>query len=146
VVLVGQQYYPRGDACEIHVHGVSYRNSDGSSRQDIINRLSRNDPLRLIPEPSNHYDKHAVQVMSRYGMVGYVPADMSAKIATRLSAGASPNVFVQWVAGGSPSKPELGLGIIVDFDTEPEWLQPVASQEPTSMSIWGRVARLFHES
>jgi hypothetical protein len=117
VVEVHGHLYPRGNAHELHVHGVTFRNYDGSSRQKIIALLSIRDPLRLVREPNNASDPNAIRIDSRYGSVGHVPIEQTAKIAANLDAGQIPNVFVQWVWRGTPDKPTRGVGVIIDFDT-----------------------------
>lgn len=60
---------------------------------DVINELEEGNTLTLIPEPSNKFDKNAVQIISRtqdkntetYTMLGYVPAVISAEVSAGLS-------------------------------------------------------------
>jgi hypothetical protein len=133
------QLYPRGDAFEFHVHGVTLPNKNGLSRQNVILRLWVRDPLCLVREPDNPKDPNAIRVDARQGIVGYVPAAGAQALAARLDAGEIPNVFVQWLAGGTHNKPTRGVGIIVDFDTPPPPNTPAPSAPPTlGMLTWFR--------
>jgi HIRAN domain len=54
------------------VHGVSYNNDDGSSRQKIISRCKVGEELDIIPEPTNRYNPDAMKVCRKNGeQLGY---------------------------------------------------------------------------
>ena len=55
------------------VSGEAQRNPDGTSRQRLIKKLKIGESVVLKPEPDNKYDPHAVQVVSRLGLIGYLP-------------------------------------------------------------------------
>ena len=57
------------------VAGVDYANLDGSSRQKIIKRCRRGEPMVLVCEPFNIYDRLAVAVRRRTTAerIGYLP-------------------------------------------------------------------------
>ena len=55
------------------VVGVSHRNNDGSSRQDIIRQIEVGEPLDLVREPTNMYDTNAVMVLHELGQIGSRP-------------------------------------------------------------------------
>jgi hypothetical protein len=58
------------------VHGINYKNDDGSSRQAIIGHCCEGEELLLVPEPTNHFDPDAVKVCRKNGeQLGYWPAD-----------------------------------------------------------------------
>jgi hypothetical protein len=57
------------------VHGVKFKNDDGSSRQQIIKACSVGEELDLVPEPDNRYDSDAVKVCRQNGQqLGYLPS------------------------------------------------------------------------
>lgn len=64
----------------IRVAGVTYE-----GRQEKIARLRYDDPVRIVPEPDNPYDKNALAVYVGHAgkvlHVGYIPRDMAAQIA-----------------------------------------------------------------
>jgi hypothetical protein len=54
------------------VHGVSFKNDDGSSRQKIISRCNVGEELEIIPEPTNRHDHGAMKVCRKNGeQLGY---------------------------------------------------------------------------
>jgi len=56
------------------VHEESFRNADGSSRQTILAGCVAGEPMRLICEPDNPYDREAVKVCRLNGeQIGYLP-------------------------------------------------------------------------
>ena len=58
------------------VHGINYKNDDGSSRQAIIGHCCEGEELLLVPEPTNRFDANAVKVCRKNGeQLGYWPAD-----------------------------------------------------------------------
>jgi hypothetical protein len=57
------------------VHGVTFKNDDGSSRQRIIKECSVGEVIELVPEPDNRYDSDAVKVCRQNGdQLGYLPS------------------------------------------------------------------------
>jgi len=57
------------------VHGISYQNDDGTSRQKIINHCSEGEEVFFVPEPDNRFDPAAVKVCRKDGeQLGYLPA------------------------------------------------------------------------
>jgi len=58
------------------VHGILHKNSDGSSRQQIIRQCQPGEELVLVPEPTNAYDANAVKICRQNGQqLGYWQAD-----------------------------------------------------------------------
>jgi len=94
---------------EIHVTGVSHPNADGTHRQDILAKLKQGDRCWLVPEPDNHYDKHAIRVSSEHGYIGYVPRVACEKIANKTAQGVVHAVF-----GGTDEKPTRGCIVIME--------------------------------
>jgi hypothetical protein len=62
---------------EISIAGVTHANRDGSSRQLILEKTEVLTELKIIPEPQNEYDSNAIQVVSQYGCLGYIPKDLA---------------------------------------------------------------------
>lgn len=59
----------------IGVHGESFANEDGSSRQQIIATCRSGDSILLVPEPTNKFDHLAIRVCTTHGrQIGYLPA------------------------------------------------------------------------
>lgn len=55
------------------VVGVSFKNEDGTSRQNIIRKLNSASRIWLVHDCNNIHDKNAIKVVSKYGDVGYLP-------------------------------------------------------------------------
>ncbi len=72
----------------VKVVGVTFENKDGSSRADIISRMSNTDKVCLERDPYNEYDSNAVKVLVMRGeekkQIGYLPKDIAAKISPKL--------------------------------------------------------------
>lgn len=92
----------------LRVVGVSFGN-----RQAVLNEVNVGDPLRLVPEPDNPFDRNAVRVETTSGeLVGYVPRDL----APALNASASQTSVSS--KGRSRSSGLIGITIAVAFSAE----------------------------
>jgi len=62
-----------------NIVGVTFRNKDGSLRQEIIqDEVKENDLLTMRREPDNEYDPNAIAIFSSSGnQVGYIPRDLA---------------------------------------------------------------------
>ena len=84
----------------VRVRGVSYSNADGTSRQEIIRRLSKGEALQLRADPLNEHDRWAVAVLTRAGdQIGFLPSD--ARDASALLKGEPVKATVYRVIGGT---------------------------------------------
>ncbi len=94
------------------------RVAGGNYRPDAL-QDSRFDPgcgVRLQPEPDNRHDANAVAVWDATGsvQVGYIPADHSAEVASRIRAGEHLVGFVlREIRRGSQSGPRVSLHLLV---------------------------------
>lgn len=82
----------------VNLHGVSYENADGSSRQELIEILRPGETLTLRAEPMNPHDRHAVAVFSNKGQLGYLPSD--ARDSSSILRGEKIAACVRRVYGG----------------------------------------------
>ena len=80
------------------VAGVPYE-----ERQNLIGLLKGDEPCRLIPEPTNPYDKNAIAVHVAYGAtvwhIGYIPKEIAAEIAEHLE-GENLDCKIAEITGG----------------------------------------------
>jgi len=84
-------------------------------RQSVVAGLSPGDRLRLVREPANPYDPHAVRVLTQDGrMLGYLRARLAGRIAPSIDAGARYRVAVLGVTGGGDRS--LGVNIFLERD------------------------------
>ncbi len=113
------------------VVGVTFRNEDGSDRQDIIRRYCREgDELALSSEPENPHADHAVAVYwTKRGwfggvkalQLGYLSDDSGAaqEVFDHVEAGGAGEAQISDVPGGTRDKPTLGVNIrITLFDAD----------------------------
>ena len=67
------------------VAGVTKKNTDGISRQDVIAQLYEGDVLILEAEPNNKYDPNAVKVCKPDGQqAGYISVGLAKSVSERL--------------------------------------------------------------
>lgn len=80
------------------VAGVTFE-----GRQAIVEKLTGDEPCRIVPEPTNNYDKNAlaVQVALPDGIahIGYIPRDLAALVAPYLD-GETIMVTIKTITGG----------------------------------------------
>lgn len=94
---------------ETYVAGVTFRNPDGMSRQDIFERLQGDEPLKLVWEPNTPYRKsgNAVAVYSPLGQVGYLPEKVVHHIVKEYSTGPKTRTAAEFW------KPPTGIGFAI---------------------------------
>lgn len=107
------------------VAGVSYKNDNGTDRQDIIRRFCRaGTPIGLKREPHNPYSLYAVSVWVRGRallfvetdlQIGYLSNEVARKVAPRLDAGQPVYARVSEITGGSRDKPTRGVNLEIKF-------------------------------
>jgi len=89
---------------KINVVGVSFKNSDGNSRQEIIRKYVVNGmEVDLVREPENKYDKNAIAVSVLGNKAGYIPGFLAAKMATKMDEGTKMTAVVTWKGMGEKS-------------------------------------------
>lgn len=72
----------------LHVVGVSHRNPDHSSRQQILQDCTVGDELKLIRDPSNHFDSNAIMVCTRgEEQIGFVDREHAERLSQDLDRG-----------------------------------------------------------
>lgn len=96
------------------VKGVTYNNSDGTSRQTIISRLTLSSPISLKRDYANLYDPNAVMVVTEAGdQIGFLDRDMAGRISVAMDRGEQPRVSILRIAGGSDGF-FYGIEVLVD--------------------------------
>lgn len=91
------------------VAGESYRNKDGTSRQDILSSVRKGQEMDLVREPDNQHDANAIRVCTMDGrQVGYIARDIAERLAKQIDSGDTIKAFVERVTGGSKSAPSRG--------------------------------------
>jgi HIRAN domain-containing protein len=105
------------------VAGVSFKNPDGSSRQQHIRRhCAAFMPVILRREPDNRHDKNAVTVWvsaHKFALfqsevqIGHLNADLAADIAHHIDHGGTVTAEITEVSGGRHGDPALGVSIVI---------------------------------
>lgn len=121
------------------VVGARHKNADGSSREAEIEDCKPGEPVLLLPEPDNEFDRHAIAVFScRDVQIGYLSAERAQRIGTLMVSNDVVAVFQRpaddaaWIRvsfdGGSPVLtdamilgPEEVVGAAPDFYPDEGW-------------------------
>lgn len=69
------------------VVGVSFKNENGTSRQEIISKLTKSSDIILVREPNNPYDINAVAVVADGQQIGYVSKQYAELLAQFMDGG-----------------------------------------------------------
>lgn len=73
---------------KVKITGVTFNNEDGTSRRDIISRMTEHDSICLERDPLNQYDSNAVKVCvfkdGRNQQIGYLPKDIAEQLSPRM--------------------------------------------------------------
>lgn len=95
------------------VVGVTYNNDDGSSRQAIITHCRPGEPLALVPDPTNKYDKRAIKVCRQNGwQIGHLGREVAYSLSENLQAGRTAWARVMNITGGGHGQ-SYGMNIEV---------------------------------
>jgi hypothetical protein len=90
------------------VRGVSFKNSDGKSRQSVIAALRKYSPeqisLYFEREPDNPYDPNAIKVMAKVAgkgsaQIGYVAKELAEYISVELDLNRKAVVILEDITG-----------------------------------------------
>jgi len=105
------------------VAGVTFKNTDGSSRQDYIRAYCKQGmDLILKREPDNPYDNNAVGVWIKSRalivftsevQIGYLNAEVAEEIADYIDNGGTVVGKITEVTGGTHGKPTFGVNILL---------------------------------
>ena len=95
----------------LHCHLAGFSFYDGVL---AFEKLKIGTELQLKQDPTNHYDKYAVEIYYKEHKLGFIPRGMNKSIAKLLMVG--HNCFearVQWVDGEAHPENQVGLIIYV---------------------------------
>ena len=77
----------------------------GDSRQEIIGKLRREEPIHLIRLPDHPNDPNAVALFTQDGKdIGYLPRDVAEEIAPCLDAGSPVTATVTRARANEPDR------------------------------------------
>jgi hypothetical protein len=118
------------DELSLAVVGLDYPNRDRSCRRFEMALCVAGEPVHLVPEPRNPYDRTAVAVVSCRGtQLGYITADRCAQIGARIRAGEKHEAFFQ-----APGRHYATIRI--RFGGGPPTLPPPPPDQPAATSDW----------
>ncbi len=85
------------------VVGVSFKNPDGTQRQELIQKHCRSGQMLILsPEPNNPKDPNAVAVHIAQGQIGYIMGGRLAEdISGHLQAGRQVTAHIKEITGGN---------------------------------------------
>ena len=89
---------------DTRIAGVTFDNPDGSSRQELLQKLKPNAKLVLKREPTNQHDENAVKVLNGKKMLGYLPRQAAAILAPVMDNRCKVRVE-RWSCGQSNAGP-----------------------------------------
>jgi hypothetical protein len=94
------------------VAGVTKKNRDGRSRQEVIAECRRGEDLLLLREPDNPKDPNAIKVCRLLGdQVGYISSDVASRMADEMDGGKKFSAKVSEITGGERGKRTRGVNI-----------------------------------
>jgi len=103
---------PSSFVIETHVAGVTFKNEDGSDRQEFIKLyVEPGMAADLLPEPENPYDPSAIMVIIYGVQIGHIPRDITSRLNSAISAGALVNATVDWVG----DRDIMGVGLRIEL-------------------------------
>ncbi len=98
-----------------YVAGVTFKNDDGSPRQEILSSCKSGDIVTLVPEPGNKFSKNAIKVCRADGkQIGYVPDYIAKSLCEALDEGKTISASIGTILGMTPDKPNLGCRIVIE--------------------------------
>jgi hypothetical protein len=112
------------------VVGVSKKNPNGQSRQDLIETcIESGDNLDLVRDHENPYDENAIGVYIRTGeQIGFISGELAEKIAPLMDDGYPINCTVLAVTGGPKEGKLYGVNVevkIYDKKEQAAYVPPV---------------------
>lgn len=94
---------------EIAVVGVTFRNPDGTNRQQLLRKCMPGDPVALLHEPENKHDPNAIAVCTGAGQIGYLPRAFAAEYPEYMHG------TIKRITGGGEGQ---SLGCIIELETQ----------------------------
>ncbi|MGQ9474676.1 MAG: HIRAN domain-containing protein [Actinomycetota bacterium] len=115
---VARAMHRNGDR-SFHTHKRFYSKVAGTSfHQDALKRCKEGEPLRLVREPENPYDRNAIAVYSQSNeLIGHIKRDLAAELAPLMDSGVPIDVRISELTGGTEDKPAVGCNILVQYDS-----------------------------
>ena len=108
------EYLPPVHHFYTKVAGVTFKNDDGSDRQEILLTCSPLKTLRVEHEDNNPYDPNAIRVCTEDGrQIGHLFKDVAADVWWRMQHRFTYSALSANITGGTEDQPALGMNILL---------------------------------
>lgn len=81
-------------------------------RQRLVEYLKTGQELRLVREPKNNYDRNAIAIYCEQGQLGYIPKELSVKLAPQIDKGQFIRCTVANITGAAYAN--SGVNILLE--------------------------------
>lgn len=99
--------------------GVTKKNEDGTSRQDLLAGCEVGDEVYLERDQFNKYDPNAIEVFDGdYQQLGYLNKGLAQDLAPLMDAGLNLRGEITNITGGEDGKETLGCNILISLKSE----------------------------
>lgn len=115
--MKAEKYYGKGKITgefqfSTNLAGVSKKSQDGFKRQELLQELSTDEILYLIPEPDNPYDSNAIKVFdAAENDIGFIPKDTAKSLSKNIRKGDKFFGQVKELMGGDEG---MSYGLLID--------------------------------
>lgn len=105
------------DYYDFVVVGTTKINENNVSRQSILQKCKRHDPIELRREKMKNYP-NAIGIWTQFGRIGYIAEDENEELAEMLDDGQKIRYcHIKKLTGGTPDKPNLGCVIELEIES-----------------------------
>ncbi|MCC7316822.1 MAG: hypothetical protein IT419_18675 [Planctomycetes bacterium] len=97
-----------------NVVGVTFRNRDGSSRQEILSRCRPLERVTLEHDETNRHHKNAVGVMRNNGeQIGFLDRGLGDEVMAKAREGFTFSVFIKTLGGGADTEENFWAKLLI---------------------------------
>lgn len=97
---------------DFRVVGVSFDNSNGMNRQNLLKKCVPDQEVTLKRKPSKKYPE-AIEVWTKFGQIGFIDSHDAVDLAEIIDNGTRLSVKIKKITGGNAEKPNFGCIISV---------------------------------
>lgn len=96
--------------------GVSFKNEDGSDRQELIKQLKSGDDITIEPEPDNKYDSNSHIIKHNDKILGHIKRELAKELVEKKQKGEKIICIKDWNITGQ-EKHNIGLNILIELES-----------------------------
>lgn len=109
--------------------GVSFKNSDNTSRQELIRKLQLDEKLTIEHEENNPYDKNSHVIKNKDNIIlGHINRELSEELIEKKESGQKIIGIKSFKVTGQ-EKRTLGLNIIIELEKKDDWNSNIKIEE-----------------